>query len=123
MSDPKNNEGRGTVYGVYVTDCRYEGGGVDAIFSTREKAREFIAAVVADERDEDEYRRRYDAASKRALKFDPQPWREEEPDVWGDSMSLVCIVEFEVDGRAPFLKLKEKRIDRWHVSPEECARE
>lgn len=122
MTD-ENREGHDTVvYGVYVTDCRYEGGGVDAVFSTREKAREYMLAVVEDERDETEYHRRWNEASKSALKFDVDPWREEEPDCWGDGMSLACIVEFEVDGPAPFLKLKDKRIDRWAVSPEECAK-
>lgn len=93
------------VFAVYVTDCVYEGGGVTAIFSTREKATEYALARVEVEKEDIEKMRRYSIRSGHDT-GEPDPWKEESPGDWTDGMHAVRVISYQLDDSAVFTSLE-----------------
>ena len=98
-----------TVYGVY-DGCKYEGGNIVAIFSTREKAREYALAVISNH---DFYSNlNHQASQLRGWgRTDLNSFEETKPDCWEDKASqIVTICEYIIDELTPpFIKLEEEK--------------
>lgn len=112
--------GEVTVFAVYTSDCRYEGGRVDAVFSSRDKALAHCLALVEDEKDQDEYDRRWDLAQGNEPRV--SVWEREDEERWSDGMAVVGVVAFTLDDPTLPAKLAEKKADRWTESPEDAAK-
>lgn len=77
------------VYLVYFSDCKYEGGSVEAAFSTEEKATEYALRRLDEEKQRTEHYNLHLG--------DNYVWKRMSPLLWSDDMQVLQILPFLID--------------------------
>jgi hypothetical protein len=104
-----------TVYGVYQGG-KYEGGSVNAVFSTLEKAREYALALVERENFEANLNHQYSQVA--GYGGDLNIMEEITSDTWDNGIDVISVTYLEVDVIAPpfqdLIDSKEQQL-KYHL--------